>query len=172
MIACYMVGAIMGVLGFIFRPDLVFLKKEAVKTFLVIISLAFFALIALWSIAPEEAIRERVEQVTQFPLWSLALVGWEDAVFTLPCAMAQKRAQEAKAWWSKALFTIPALLVAGLFGTGHAYQGESRILVTAIIMFFVMAPLGRKHGIITVAICHVLFDFAVVLAPLFAFVLK
>ena len=76
---------------------------------------------------------------------------WEDCVFVLPIFLAFKYLH--KKW----AITI-AIILSGIFGFGHLYQGETAVLITSIYPY-IAYRYGLKYGFGTIMLCHILYDY-------------
>jgi membrane protease YdiL (CAAX protease family) len=80
-------------------------------------------------------------------------VFWEDAVFTLPILFWERYSNPSK--W----LVYPVLAASAIFfGMGHLYQGIMGGVMAAFYLFVISYGYGKKHGLGTVMICHVLYD--------------
>lgn len=93
--------------------------------------------------------------------YKFLIVFWEDAFFGLPIYYFTKKFKK-KVW-------IPLVVIlSGLFGLGHLYQGIQFAILSAIYPYFISYRYGRKHGFGTVMICHTLYDFITYITIIFA----
>lgn len=95
------------------------------------------------------------------PWQTVFTVFWEDAVHTLPIAIAMEYLGTKK-WYSKLLFFLIIFYSMVNFGLGHLYQGEYASL---FISFYIPVTLflGRKYGFGTIMLCHVIYDLLTIL---------
>lgn len=87
----------------------------------------------------------------QIPLFSLFMVWWEDVIFVMP-ALLMTRAKNSK-WAIYAVIIMSSII----FAMGHLYQSEIWAFIT---LFYVplMLHYSKKHGLSTVAACHITYD--------------
>lgn len=88
--------------------------------------------------------------------WDLGLVFWEDAFYVIPIFLLIK---VFKKWY---LYMPLVVLLSIDFALGHQYQGNHAVFITALYPFFISYHFGKKYGLGTVMICHVVFDFIAV----------
>ena len=88
--------------------------------------------------------------------WDLGLVFWEDAFYVIPMFLAVKL---LKKWY---LYTPIIALLSIDFALGHQYQGNHAVFITALYPFFISYRFGKKYGLGTIMICHVIYDFITV----------
>jgi len=118
-----------------------FLKFMAVVS---ILRLVIISQLGLPPIPPELADRS---------ILSFWPVFWEDAVFTLPILFWERYSNPSK--W----LVYPVLAASAIFfGMGHLYQGIMGGVMAAFYLFVISYGYGKKHGLGTVMICHVLYD--------------
>lgn len=87
---------------------------------------------------------------------SLAAVWWEDACFVLPYLLAYNYIGK------KAYFLFPLFLSTNyIFMQGHAYQGP--VGQITFIFPFISFYYGKKYGLGTMMLCHILYDTSIVL---------
>lgn len=79
-------------------------------------------------------------------------VFWEDVFFTLPILIAEKMGA------SKVTKGMMIALSSMAFASGHIAYGFPWSLITLAYVPFVSYKYGRKHGLGTVMICHILYD--------------
>lgn len=99
---------------------------------------------------------------SSMPLDSFFGVYWEDMFFVFPYLLALKKYKH------KALALFPIFVFTTLyFASGHMYQGEGW-LITAIYppisLYF-----GRKYGLGTMMVIHILYDSTIVMSSFFAY---
>lgn len=87
-------------------------------------------------------------------------VFWEDACHGLPLLLLSNMLPDKK--WAKALYWVALVLFSISFGLGHLYQG---LLAAFLLSFYIKysVDMGRKYGIGTVMICHMMYDMATLL---------
>lgn len=101
-----------------------------------------------------------VDPVLSIPVGLTATVFWEDAVFTMPLAIASMILGDG--WISKIIMGLLTVMVMISFGSGHLYQGAfSAAFISLYIP--VVVKLGKKHGFGTVMLCHMLYDFVTIM---------
>lgn len=126
-----------------------FVKMMAIITLVRVIEMHFFPIT-----------KESAAPILQLPLVLTGTVFWEDAVHILPLLVMKIFLGDKL--HSKVLMFFLILLVQFAFMTGHIYQGmSSAILISFYIP--VVYNLAKKHGLGTVMLCHMLYDFTTLL---------
>lgn len=124
--------------------------------------LGFLAFLTCWRIAafsfgeslgiPPPAYPRMLEE---HGMWRLFMVWWEDLFYVLPMFWIIKK---FKPW----IAGILIVLISMEFGSGHAYQGAMGVIITSLYPYFISYRYGKKYGLGTVMMCHVIYDFATV----------
>ena len=131
------------------------IKWDAVSRFLAFMSLITFFRISIASFT--QGIEHTLPNSNTYGLepWKFALVFWEDAFFVLPMVILS-RFEFTNRWY----IWMPAMVgMSYWFGTGHAYQGNIAVWITAIYPYFISYRYGVKFGFGTVMVCHIMYDF-------------
>lgn len=156
----WMIGFMMGVVGWIFTPQYFRVDKEFLKQ-------AVMFLIGLMAVKLAIAFMAKINPIPflqMIPAKNLFMVWWEDMAFTLPLLWINSLEGESPSLTRKILCRVPMLFIALTFGMGHAYQGELAILLTTFTMLFVFFRFSKKHGILSMAILHLFYDMSVYVA--------
>jgi hypothetical protein len=104
-----------------------------------------------------------LEYLLSLPMSALLGVGWEDGFFVLPLLLLRHfrnlhlaAGNLKRAAALKAMVTVATPVLAILFTAGHAYQGWVGLLT---IMYWLFSyQIGRKHGLGTSMLCHIVLD--------------
>ena len=145
----YIIGAIY--LGMVARkhPDLCRLSFRPILTFLkymVFITSLRMLMFILMQSQPHSAAMDSLS------LCSVLGVFWEDAVFCLPLLVMDKLKV------SRYLKYISIALSSLIFATGHLAYSPMWATITLLYIPCISYRFGKKHGILTVMVCHILFD--------------
>jgi len=155
--ASYLMAAF--IFAFIYKKDKQILriqKKEAIK----VIGVAAFIFVlrcVLASHAPADIDNELIWILKNMPIWPLFFVFWEDLVFTAPILYLERKGYNK----TKIALTIVAVLI---FGSLHLYQGWFGFVFSSVYLYFISIGAGRKYGLGTIMIFHVLFDLSALMA--------
>lgn len=87
----------------------------------------------------------------------LMWVWWEDAVFVLPFFFLRKV-------FHRYIVFVLWIVSSAVFAYGHLYQGYEVMALTALYPFFISYRYGKKYGMGTVMVAHVLFDFSQIIS--------
>lgn len=102
-----------------------------------------------------------LEQVSNI---GILFVFWEDLFFAYPIIIVENYIN------NKYLRNLLIFAISFMFMMGHTYQGL-RGLITIVIPYFVMAKVGKKYGLGTSMVGHVMYDLFTVLTVIFALAL-
>lgn len=86
---------------------------------------------------------------------SLLFVWWEDVLFSL---LFIYYAEKLLPRWA---FYIVAVISSVVFGLGHLYQGWLAAILVSFYPYFISYKYGKKHGFMTIMVCHVVFDLVI-----------
>lgn len=89
----------------------------------------------------------------QIDYHSLIWVWWEDAVFVLPFFYFRN-------WLTKYYYIALWVLFSLVFGYFHLYQGYIAMGVASLYPFLISYRYGKKFGMGTVMVAHIIFDFS------------
>jgi membrane protease YdiL (CAAX protease family) len=92
------------------------------------------------------------QAIDSIGLLSLAMVFWEDAVFTLPALVLDRAGASKKV--VNSILAISAIV----FASGHVSYGFTWMLLTLLYVPFISFKYGKKYGLGTVMVCHILYD--------------
>lgn len=170
-----LIGFILMMVTFYKIPSLLMIDKDFVLKFLKIMLLINVPLrIGLMALSHGGPVSEVTYRILDMPLSVFLGVFWEDAFYVLPVLimryyqkLAQAAGQEKRRKTFKLIADVATPILALLFMHGHAYQGWVGMLT--IIYWFFSYSVGKKRGLGTSMICHILFDvIAVVLIHVYA----
>ena len=132
-------------------------KKETLK-FTALALVVFGLRCVLASNAPPEILNEDlVYMLKNMPVWPLFLVFWEDIVFAAPVIYLDRKGYKKL----KIVATIAAMVI---FGSAHLYQGIFGFFFSAGYLYILSINGGKKYGLGTIMIFHILFDLSALAA--------
>ena len=103
---------------------------------------------------------EAAKNIVQIP-WFLAFgVFWEDMLHALPLILLQKLIGTQKKTWP--IHILATAVIMASFGLGHTYQGAFAAFALSFYIPY-SVQLGKKFGLGTVMICHILYDLSTIL---------
>ena len=102
-----------------------------------------------------------LEQVSNI---GILFVFWEDLFFAYPIIVVEKYIN------NKYLRNFIIFIISFMFMMGHTYQGM-RGAITILVPYFVMSKVGKKYGLGTSMVGHVMYDLFTVLTVIFSLAL-
>lgn len=127
-------------------PDIMFVNKKALMGFVFIMFSVTIFRIIFFNLGVKTDLN-----INLFYLPNLFLVFWEDMFFTFPALLLYRLT-------NKPLLVFPLMVLSSVvFAVGHIYQSVDwaiTLLAYVPITFFI----ARKYGLLTVMICHVIYD--------------
>jgi len=153
----YFIAAI--IFAFVYKKDKHIFRIQK-KEMLKFIGLAFFIFLLrciLASNAPADMDSELIWILKNIPIWPLFFVFWEDIVFASPILYLERRGHKK----TKIALTILSVLV---FGSLHLYQGWFGFVFSSVYLYYISIGAGRKYGLPTIMVFHVLFDLSALIA--------
>ena len=103
-------------------------------------------------------INEGLPIIGNMSLWKILFVFWEDLFFVAPIIYLQKHSNY------KITAMVLLFLSAIIFGSAHLYQGTFAFFASIAYLVGLSFMGGKKYGLGTVMIFHVLFDISGVMA--------
>lgn len=143
------------------NKDVVRIDWKAISKWIVVLAclaLYRFCVFKLFPNAP--ALKSAAKIVTQIPLAITLMTPWEDAMHCLPLILLQRLI--GTKWYTWPIHGLAILILMISFGAGHLYQGIfSAVLLSLYVPYSVR--LGKRLGVGTVMVGHVLYDFTTLL---------
>jgi len=155
----YLIGFIILLYASWKHKDIIRIEWKAVASFL-----AFLAFLTCFRVAAFSFFDyfNLVDLMPRYPhmledrgMWRLFMVWWEDLFYVLPMFWIVKR-------FKKWLAFLLIFFLSMDFGAGHMYQGVWGVIVTSFYPYFISYRYGKKYGLGTVMVSHVIYDFATV----------
>lgn len=115
--------------------------------------LAFMALVTCFRLAMISAFGTSNFTLPSNKFWQLAMVWWEDAVFSIPIYLLSTSTKI-----NKVVKISLIVIISMLFGLGHTYQGLFGVAITSLYPYFISTRYAKQHGFGTVMLCHILYD--------------
>ena len=139
------------------HKDLVRVQWNSVASFVGFMTLVFFLRLAWMDFIYHDNMPALQQFLKTIPLkeiepYRFALVFWEDSFFVLPIYWAMKKLSK---WKGIAV----AVLLSGLFGYGHMYEGYIAVALLSLYPYHISYKNGLKYGFGTIMVCHILYDF-------------
>jgi hypothetical protein len=169
------IAFLMFVLAYIKYPDLVKVDRKFVILFGAIITAINFAktAVAAWALPKyfPDAWAKTIQVFDMIPANHLLAAWWEDCFYVLPFMIIslylEKMNESKRKKIAKATFyTVFSLFIAH-FTLGHLYQGW--VGLTVFVYPIISYNVGKKHGLGSMMMLHVLFDFTMYMAFWLAF---
>lgn len=150
MLPFYILGALVCLIIYVKDKELLSFKLESVSKFL-----TFMVFVVCYKLTVISFFNVPVSD-TPMPFWSLSMVWWEDAIFSIPIYLISKSTKIHK-FVKFALILVMSLL----FGFGHIYQGIFAVFVTSLYPYYISTRYGKDHGFGTVMACHIIYDMTI-----------
>jgi len=143
---------------FLFNKNLIRIEWNKVASFLGFLALLFCIRYSIFDIIKNINPQSIINIINNPTLryihpYKFLLVFWEDAFFGISSYWILK-------YFKKSISVPLVVLLSGVFGYGHLYQGLYAVICLSFYPFFVSRRYGLKNGFGTVMICHILFDFS------------
>jgi membrane protease YdiL (CAAX protease family) len=149
----YILGAMFIFFASMEFPGICRIQKKSVLNFLKFMAfITAYRLIMSHLIGFPEIDKNPDSPMNTLPILTTLGVYWEDAFFTLPALIAERMGLHK--------FFVFALLAvsAFTFATGHLAYSPLWAAITLFYIPFVSYKYGKKNGLGTVMLCHVLYD--------------